>query len=85
MLLRKHFHVLPYFSVYYSQLSVTPKIVHYFSTLDEKVNDGNEIIYEVDEKDNVIGPKLRSDIRKFSLFHRVTYIFLENYKGMLWI
>lgn len=41
-----------------------------------KINDSAEIITQVDEEDNVIGPRSRKEIRLNKLPHRVTMIFV---------
>ncbi|KRX08997.1 NUDIX hydrolase domain protein [Pseudocohnilembus persalinus] len=47
--------------------------------------DADEIVYQVNEKDEEIGPVKRQEVRDKTLIHRCTFIFVKNSEDKFWV
>ena len=49
------------------------------------VNTADELLYEVDEHDAIIGPRTRGELHRLKLRHRAVHILLFNRRGEVFL
>lgn len=49
------------------------------------VNPAEELLYEVDEQDRIIGPRTRGELHRLKLRHRAVHILLFNHRGEVFL